>query len=114
LILFSGGDGDLRLMSRRAKKEGFKLVSISVDRSEKTLKKFLEQHEMDWPQHWDPNGPNLGALFRITAYPTYVVVGHDGVVTYRRSGWGERIASELDQAVRSALRAASKEARRGG
>lgn len=52
--------------------------------------------------------PAGSGVFDVKSYPTYVLVDHEGVIVYRRSGWSDRIGAEIDREVGKAIRAAEK------
>ena len=59
--------------------------------------------QMNWPWAAMPDSENQDAAkaFGVAGYPTYVVVGADGLVTYRSSG--EKSLEEVNTSVRQAL-----------
>lgn len=59
--------------------------------------------QMNWPWAAMPDSENQDAAkaFGVAGYPTYVVVGADGLVKYRSSG--EKSLEEVNNSVRQAL-----------
>lgn len=74
-------------LDKKFSSPSFVMISVSVDTDDKAWRKFIQKHEMDWPQYRDNNG-SLGRTFGIDAVPTCFLIDQDGVVLYRDSGWG--------------------------
>ena len=85
------------------------LVSVSVDENRKAIESFVSGNGMSWPQAWDREGRVTGGVFRISDFPSYVVLDAEGRIAYRQSGWSPgRSAALLDEAVSKALAASGK------
>jgi peroxiredoxin len=100
----------LRSLSHRLKDDPFRLVSISTDADEKTLREFVAKNQMDWPQVWDQRQ----AFTRecgIHSFPTYVLVSPDGEILHVASGWGLGTERDLNSRIHAAVRAAQKSAK---
>jgi thioredoxin-like negative regulator of GroEL len=95
----------LRTMSKRMTEEPFVLLSISNDQDRGVLKAFVERHEMKWPQVWDQGGAFTHKC-KISSFPTYVLVSHEGEILYSVNGWSTRIERDLGKKVSSAVQAA--------
>lgn len=100
----------LRSLSRRMEKEPFVLLSVSTDPDEKTLRDFVTEHQMTWPQVWDERH-QLARKFRVEGYPTYILVNHEGEIIYLVRGWREAVERELSARVSAAIQAAKKSAK---
>lgn len=89
--------------------ERFVLLSLSVDDDIHDVHSFVSKHDMDWMQAWDGN-KQITRAFRVSSYPSYVLVGGDGRVLWRGSGWSEQvelaIEFEVDRALDELRRAA--------
>ncbi len=87
----------------------FEIVGVSGDGDEQAWKKFLASNHMDWPEYLDATGA-VRQAFDINAFPTFVVVDRDGVVTYNQAGWYPELQLELRQAINTALKRPSNPA----
>lgn len=58
---------------------GVVLLSISADEDEKEWRDFVARNAMSWPQYRD-HDHRLLRLFRVNAFPTYLVIDGDGIV----------------------------------
>jgi thiol-disulfide isomerase/thioredoxin len=99
------------LKDLRQKKAGQPLVivSVSVDEDRKVVESFVSSNGMSWPQAWDNQGRVTGGVFRVSDFPSYMVLDAEGRITYRQSGWAPgRSAALLDEAVSKALMSSKK------
>jgi len=64
----------------------FVILSISGDDRAKAWQKFIDRHEMNWPQYLDTDR-SIARLFNIQYLPTHVLIGPDGAVLVRQVGW---------------------------
>lgn len=90
--------------------ERFVLLSLSVDDDIHDVHSFVAKHEMEWIQGWDGN-KQLTRAFRVSSYPTYVLVGGDGRVLWRGAGWSEQIELAIEFEVDRALDELARTAR---
>jgi hypothetical protein len=60
---------------------------------------------MVWPQYRDHNR-RIQEAFNIHAYPTYVIIDHEGILRFQGTGYG----TNLDSAIRRQMRAAAQSA----
>ncbi len=107
---------NLRRLNKKMQDTPFVLVSVSSDRDEGTLRAFVDKERMLWPQIHDKNGRVTYEAFKVSNYPTYILVDHEGKVIFRRSGWSPGIDTEVGMQVKRALKKArkSQEASPGG
>jgi tetratricopeptide (TPR) repeat protein len=87
----------------------FEIVGVSADGDEQAWRKFIALNHMDWPEFLDARG-SVRQAFDINAFPTFVVVDRDGVVTYNQAGWYPELQLELRQAINTALKRPSNPA----
>ncbi len=80
----------------------FALVSITQERDRVMLREFVTARQMDWPQAWD-EAALVSHIYRIQAYPTYLLLGPDGTILYTQKGWGRGAAKQLREAIEKAL-----------
>jgi thiol-disulfide isomerase/thioredoxin len=81
--------GELRDLRRAWPEERLALVSVSVDEDETAWRQFVAGHGMTWPQYRDTD-ERLVLAFRVSAFPTYVLLDGDGAEVRRVSGLDER------------------------
>ena len=89
------------LYKRYSKEPSFVLIGISSDFDEQVWRKFTEKNQMVWPQYRDKDRKIQNA-FNIRAYPTYIVIDHEGVVRFQSSGSG------LDNVIQRYVKVAAR------
>ena len=106
---------ELRNLYKRYAKDGnFMILGISSDDDddEDTWRQFIVKNKMVWPQYRDKDHRILRD-FGIRAFPTYILIDHEGIVRFSSVGVSWRTGSDLDNAIQKQLKlvAKSKEAR---
>lgn len=82
-------------------KQGFEIISISLDNNVGTCKRFIEKHKLEWHHIADGRGWNaeLAVKHKITGIPAAIVVGKDGrVISLRARG------EDLERAIKIGLK----------
>jgi peroxiredoxin/Flp pilus assembly protein TadD len=95
---------ELRKLYGRYSKEQFVLIGISSDFDDAVWRDFTGKNRMLWPQYRDKDRRILEA-FSIRAYPTYIIIDHEGILRFQSIGFG---AANLDAAVKRQIRAATQ------
>jgi len=93
----------LRSLNKRYSAKGFQLIGVSSDDDEDVWKTFVSAQKMGWSEYIDLSG-KMQESFKIESFPTYIVVGKDGVIRFRQSGLGPSTEGELDEAISKALK----------
>ncbi|MHC4266030.1 MAG: TlpA family protein disulfide reductase [Planctomycetota bacterium] len=64
--------------------KGFEIIGISLDRDLNSLKTYLTQNQITWPQYYDGKGWDnmISTRFGIRAIPATVLIDKDGIVRY--------------------------------
>jgi thiol-disulfide isomerase/thioredoxin len=95
------------LYNRYSKDSSFVLIGVSSDYDESAWREFTGRNRMSWHQYLDRDR-RIQNAFNIHAYPTYVIIDHEGILRFQASGYG----TNLDGAIKRQMRAAqSAEAR---
>lgn len=84
--------------------ESFTMLGISADRAEQPWRDYIAKEKMEWPQYWDRNG-QMRRLFGVNAFPTYILIDHEGVVRGTKIGGGSAASAWIDGEVRKYLKA---------
>ena len=79
---------------------GFEIVAVNVDEALPDALKFLRKTPVDYPILLDP-GAKLPRAFSMVAMPTSYLVGPDGVVLYKHTGFKK---SDIDD-IRTTIEA---------
>ena len=95
---------ELRNLNKRyGKDQPFVLIGISADADEQAWRQFIGENRMVWPQFRD-NERRILRAFNIHAFPTYVVIDHEGIVRLQVVGMSWQRAASLEDAVRKQLK----------
>jgi thiol-disulfide isomerase/thioredoxin len=95
------------LQKRFAKDSSFLMISVSVNDEEETWRAFTAKNQMSWPQAQDREH-SIQRAFAVRAFPTYIVLDHEGIVRYRASGSGPSREATLEDAIRKYVKIAAK------
>lgn len=99
--------GSLRRINRRYEKEPFVLISISVGDPEDKWRQFVAAHQMTWPQYLDAK-TEVSRAFGVSAFPSYVVLDHEGIVQYATYGSRTFTEAKIQFAIEDALKKLKK------
>lgn len=98
----------LRSMHKKYSKEpSFVLLGISSDREEDVWKEFTEKNKMVWPQFLDKDR-RIHRAFGIRAFPTYIVIDHEGIVKFSSVGASWERSVDLHAAIQKAMKVVAK------
>lgn len=97
------------LYKRYAKNGNFTIIGISSDDDddEATWREFIVKNKMVWPQYRDKNH-RLLADFHIRAFPTYILIDHEGIVRFSSVGVSWKSAANLSDAINKQLKIVAK------
>jgi peroxiredoxin len=99
---------DLRNLQKRYSKEpSFVLISISSDHDEEAWRDFTAKNKMVWPQYLDKDH-HIQRAFGVHAFPTYIVIDHEGIVRYQSIGLNWQRAASLSDAVGKLVKVVAK------
>jgi thiol-disulfide isomerase/thioredoxin len=96
---------ELRNLYRRYSSDSaFVLIGISADYEDGVWRDFTGKNQMLWPQYRDRDR-RIANVFNIRAFPTYIIIDHEGILRFQSSGYG---GANLESAVRKYLKAATQ------
>jgi peroxiredoxin len=76
---------ELRDLTQKYDPAKLVLISVSADDDADAWRNFISDNKMTWPQYRDADKRLINA-FTVRAYPTYLVIDADGVITQRIVG----------------------------
>ena len=92
------------LIKLRRKFTGQPVIFVGIARDEQAKwSTYLEKNNMDWPQYLDTESRVI-RLFRVEAYPTYIVLDGDGIIRARKSGYGSDSERWLESEIKKTLK----------
>jgi peroxiredoxin/Flp pilus assembly protein TadD len=99
---------ELRSLHKKYSKEpSFVLIGISSDGDEEVWREFTAKNKMIWPQYRDKDR-RIQRAFGVRAFPTYVVIDHEGIVRHQSVGMSWTRAASLDEAIRKQVKIIAK------
>ncbi len=98
----------LRTLHKKFSKEpSFVLIGVSTDQEEEVWRSFTTKERMVWPQYWDRERRVVRA-FNVRAYPTYIVIDHEGIIRFRSSGTSWERSAFLSDAIKKYVKIVAK------
>ncbi len=98
----------LRNLHKKFSKEpSFVLIGISSDNDELEWRAFTAKEKMIWPQYWDRDR-QIQRAFGVSAFPTYIIIDHEGIVRFRSSGTSWDSTANLQDAIRKQVKIVAK------
>ncbi len=98
----------LRSMHKKYSKEpSFVLIGISSDSDEDVWREFTEKNKMVWPQYRDKDR-RIHRAFGIRAFPTYILIDHEGIVRYMSTGASWESSADLHSAIQKHVKIVAK------
>lgn len=99
---------ELRSLHKKYSKEpSFMLIGISSDSDDEVWREFTAKNKMIWPQYRDKDR-RIQRSFGVRAFPTYVLIDHEGIVRFQSVGMSWLRAASLDDAIRKRVKIVAK------
>ena len=93
----------LREMAETLPEEHFQIIGVSVDAELDTVLDYLADEPLEWVVWHVGDQSELVRRWRVTGYPTYVLVGSDGTILKKHPGlFNADFKDEVERAVRDA------------
>ena len=97
------------LRKRYAKEPSFVIIGVSSDSDEAKWKDFTAKNQMVWPQYLDRDH-HIQRAFDVHAFPTYIMIDHEGIVRFRGVSTSWERTGALDDAIRKEIKIIAKSA----
>ena len=98
----------LRSLHKKFSKESsFVLIGVSSDSDEETWSSFIEKEKMIWPQYLDRKR-EIQRLFGVRAFPTYIVIDHEGIMRFKSIGTSWERSVDLSDAIKKYVKQVAK------
>jgi peroxiredoxin len=95
-------------LNRQFDTRPFAILGISRDNKREDLKNFVDREKIPWPNIFDGGG-TICKEWEISAFPTFVLIDHKGIIIGRWEGGGAHASAEIERAVDEAVREADKQ-----
>ena len=93
----------LRNLHKKFAKDGsFVLIGISSDGDQDVWREFTTKNKMIWPQYLDSDR-RLMRAYRVSAFPTYVVIDHEGIVRFQSEGSTWERSARLHEVIQKQI-----------
>ncbi|SRR5579885_3003742 len=90
-----------RSLVKRMEGRPFVLLGVNSDATRDTLKRAQDDNQLTWRSWWDGKGGPIAEDWRVTAWPTLVLIDHRGIIRARGFAPSE-LNKYVDQLVREA------------
>ena len=90
-----------------SQEQSFVLIGISVDSDEDLWRQFTVKNKMIWPQYRDRDR-RIQRAFRVSAFPTYIVIDHEGIVRFQSEGASWERSVDLHHAIQKQVKIVAK------
>ena len=99
---------DERSLVRKYQGRPFALLGVDGDGDRLTLQKVEKKYKLTWRSWWDEGGV-IASQWRVNAFPTVILLDHNGVVRWQNRGvpnhWElEQRIEQLDGPVEGGVR----------
>ena len=93
----------LREMVDKLPKERFQIIGVSVDEELDTVTDYLADNPLQWVVWHVGDESEIVRRWRVTGFPTYVLIGPDGTIINKYPGaFNAEFKAEIEQAVQNA------------
>jgi peroxiredoxin len=97
------------LYKKYSKEAPFLIIGVSSDSDEDKWRAFTAENKMVWPQYLDRDR-NIQRAFSVRAFPTYILLDHEGIVRFRVTGLSFEREAALSDAIRKQIKIVAKNA----
>lgn len=84
---------------RQLREKGFEVIGVHLGDELAGVKKFIAEHGMSWAQTIEKEEGALHKLFRVDGWPTYFLIGKDGVIVANNLRPGAELIKEIEQQI---------------
>ena len=89
-------------LAERNRARGLEIVAINLDKDRALADGFLAEHPAAFAVAFDPKGATAEA-YRVTVMPSSFVIGRDGALLLRHTGFDPRRTREVEARIEEAL-----------
>jgi len=83
-------------------KQGFEVIAINIDEVKADANRFLEQFPISYSNMYDPRG-DIGKKLKVKSMPTAFLIGRDGKMIVRHSGFNQKYGVKLETKIKLLL-----------
>ena len=82
---------------KKLQSKGFEIIGIHGGGEIAEVREFIGARSMNWPHIIEKDGGVLQRLFRVEEWPTYYLIGRDGVIIANKLRPGEQLIEEVEK-----------------
>jgi len=82
---------------KRLHEKGFDVIGVHLGGEVKAVREFISAQGMSWAHAMEKEGGALHRLFRVEGWPTYYLIGKDGVILANNLRPGEQLVREVER-----------------
>lgn len=89
-------------IQNKYKQQGFSVISVNLDANKDLATKFLNEIPASFTVIYDPKG-KIAKHFKIQGMPSSMLIGRDGKIKFRHSGFFTKKISQYQQEIEQLL-----------
>jgi peroxiredoxin/Tfp pilus assembly protein PilF len=97
----------LKRLHERMKDQPFVILGISADRSREAWQAFIVGKSLKWHHYFDERG-QLARSFNIEAFPTYLLLDHEGIVRHAWRGYDGSVDGDIEREAKKLIKAIAR------
>jgi thiol-disulfide isomerase/thioredoxin len=90
-------------LNKKYSQKAFVLISVDSNDEESVWREYIAKNKMNWTHMRDADG-KIRRLFQVNAFPTYILIDHEGIILSRNLGGGYMTESAVESAVKKATK----------
>jgi thiol-disulfide isomerase/thioredoxin len=96
-----------RALTERMRGKSFTLIGVNGDGDLSDAKRAVTREKMTWPSFWNgkdgADGP-ISSAWNVSGWPTVYVIDADGIIRFKREGYGDSTSNMLNGSVDELMR----------
>jgi thiol-disulfide isomerase/thioredoxin len=93
----------LSRLNKKFSGQPFVLLSVDVNDEEAKWRDYISRNKMNWI-HVRDDHRTIQQAFRVNAFPTYILIDHEGVILNRSLGAGMQTEDDVQSAIKRAMK----------
>jgi peroxiredoxin len=89
---------DMNILQRKYADKGFTVLSICIESSDSIVANYLKKHPVTFPVLVDKEGA-VAEAFRFSGLPASFMVGKDGIIRHKYSGYDKDDFTRIEQKI---------------
>jgi thiol-disulfide isomerase/thioredoxin len=90
-------------LNKKYSQKAFVLISVDTNDEESVWREYIAQNKMNWTHVRDADS-KIRRLFQVSAFPTYILIDHEGIILSRNLGGGYMTENAVESAVKKATK----------